>query len=65
MRKIKQWYKRTLCSIFGHKEVWWQEFRPRVERHNSSWKNCKVKAVRGIYKKCARCGKKLSDFERL
>lgn len=65
MNKIKQFIKEQICRVFGHKEVWWQEFRPRIERHNASWKNCKVKEVRGTYKKCERCGKKLSNWTRL
>lgn len=61
----KKRINRLICSVIGHKECWVQEYRPRTERKNASWKNVKVKAVRGIYKECARCGKKLSDFKRI
>lgn len=65
MKRIKKYINRLLCSIFGHKVAWRQEFRTRTSRHRSSWKNRKVREVRGIYQECARCGKKLSNFERI
>lgn len=64
MKKFKLIANRLICAVFGHKVCWVVEERPRVERKNRSWKNRKVKRVRGIYKECARCGKKLSDFKR-
>ena len=65
MLHIKRFINRQLCRIFGHKECWVQTWRPRYSRRHASWKNYKVRWVRGIYKECARCGKKLSKFERL
>ena len=64
MKKFKLIANRLICAVFGHKEQWVIEERSRVERKNGSWKNRKVRMVRGIYKECARCGKKMSDFQR-
>ena len=65
IRNIKRAVNRLICRIFGHKRCTVLVERSRVERKNASWKNCKVKMVRGIYTECARCGKKLSDFKRV
>ncbi len=65
MKRIKKYFNRFLCRIFGHKRCYVLVKRSRVSRHKSSWRNCKVKMVRGGYEECARCGKKLSNFERI
>ncbi len=65
MKRIKKYINRIICRIFGHKRCYVLVERSRVSRHKSSWRNCKVKMVRGGYEECARCGKKLSNFERI
>lgn len=63
--KLKRKIQGFICRIFGHKVVWRQSWRTRVSRRHASWKNYKVRDVRGIYQECARCGRKLSNFQRM
>lgn len=68
MKKYK-WVQRAICFIIGHDVEWVIEHRLRFrliclnrkggkKRNQSRW-------VAGAYKKCSRCGKKLSNFERI
>lgn len=55
---------RILCRILKHKKVFATEYRFR--RNKPFWKGeSKGRYVLGGYWKCARCGKKLSKFERI
>ena len=55
---------RILCRILKHNKVFVTEYRFR--RNKPFWKGeSKGRYVLGGYWKCARCGKKLSKFERI
>lgn len=64
IRKLKL----KLCDWFGHQSVTVLEERWRGKQNILSRKGGKARKgghwVSGYYKKCRRCGKKLSNFER-
>lgn len=77
-KKMSLWLKRLICKYFGHNRVFVIEPRTRVKgksRHRygnlvmslnrKGGKRGDVRVVDGGYYKCARCGKKLTNWERL
>lgn len=64
---MKKW-KKILCKLFGHKSVTVIEWRWRGKQYILNRKGGKPRKgghyVTGQYLKCARCGKKLSNFKR-
>lgn len=70
MKKYKKWLRQAICAIKGHDVVWVTEQRYhggqrwRMSRKGGKKRN-KGRWVLGAYKQCERCGKKLSNFERI
>ena len=64
---IRKW-RQTLCDWFGHQPVKVIEERWRGKQNILNRKGGKSRKgghyVTGYYEKCARCGKKLSNFKR-
>lgn len=78
MKKKFIWLKRLICKIYGHNKVFVIEPRTRIKgksRHRygnlvmslnrKGGKGGGVRVVDGGYYVCARCGKKLTNWERL
>lgn len=78
MKKKFIWLKRLICKYFGHNRVYVVEPRTRVKGkskgrvgntvislNRKGGKGGGVKVVDGCYYVCARCGKKLTNWERL
>lgn len=81
MKKKFIWLKRLICKIHGHDRVFVIEPRTRIKgksRHRygnlvislnrkggKGGKGGGVRVVDGGYYVCARCGKKLTNWERL
>lgn len=78
MKKKFIWLKRLICKIHGHDRVFVIEPRIRIKdksRHRygnlvmslnrKGGKREDVRVVDGGYYVCARCGKKLTNWERL
>lgn len=77
-KKILLWLKRLICKYFGHNRVFVIEPRTRVKGKSKGrvgntvisfkrkgGKGGSVRVVDGGYYVCARCGKKLTNWERL
>lgn len=73
-RKLIKRLKALLCRLFGHREVWVRELRPRAtgmkhKRTANTTQGMKGAAWRNYipveYRKCSRCGKKLSTAQRI
>lgn len=76
-KKTLLWLKRLICKIHGHNRVFVNESRTRIKgksRHRygnlvmslnrKGGKGGSVRIVDGGYYVCARCGKKLTNWER-
>lgn len=61
MKKKFIWLKRLICKIHGHDRVFVIEPRTRIKGKSRG----NVRVVDGGYYVCARCGKKLTNWERL
>jgi hypothetical protein len=72
------WLKRLICKYFAHNRVFMIEPRTRVKGKSKGrvgnsvisfkrkgGKGGNVRVVEGGYYVCARCGKKLTNWERL
>lgn len=77
-KKMLLWLKRLICKIYGHNRVFVIEPRIRVKGKSrgrvgntvitfkrKGGKCGSVRIVDGGYYVCARCGKKLTNWERL
>lgn len=77
-KKTLLWLKRLICKYFGHDRVFVIEPRTRVKGKSKGrvgnavisfkrkgGKGGNVRVVDGGYYVCARCGKKLTNWERL
>ena len=77
MKRRKRLIKRIrafLCRVFGHREEWVTCWRPRAtgmkhKRSSNTTNGMKGAAWRNYvpceYKRCRRCGKKLSEVRRI
>lgn len=78
MKKKFIWLKRLICEYLGHNRVYIVEPRTRVKGKSrgrvgntvisfkrKGGKGGSVRVVDGGYYVCARCGKKLTNWERL
>lgn len=78
MKKKLLWVERLICEYLGHNRVYIVEPRTRVKGKSrgrvgntvisfkrKGGKGGEVKVVDGGYYVCARCGKKLTNWERL
>lgn len=76
-KKTLLWLKRLICKIYGHNRVFVIEPRTRVKGksrgrvgntvmglNRKGGKGGGVRVVDGGYYVCARCGKKLTNWER-
>lgn len=66
-RKMTWWLNKKICMLIGHKLVTVIEARWRetyLASHKSGKKRRHGHWVAGNFQKCARCGKKLSNFKR-
>lgn len=76
-KKMSLWLKRLICKIRGHHRIFINESRTRIKgksRHRygnlvislnrKGGKGGSVRVVDGGYYVCARCGKKLTNWER-
>lgn len=61
MKKKFIWLKILICKIHGHDRVFVNEPRTRVKGKSRG----NVRVADGGYYVCARCGKKLTNWERL
>lgn len=59
-KKTLLWLKRLICKIHGHDRVFVNEPRTRIKGKSRG----NVRVVDGGYYVCARCGKKLTNWER-
>lgn len=77
-KKTLLWLKRLICKIHGHDRVFVIEPRTRIKSKSKGrvgnsvisfkrkgGKGGNVRVVDGGYYVCARCGKKLTNWERL
>lgn len=77
MKKKLLWLERLICEYLGHNRVYIVEPRTRVKGKSrgrvgntvisfkrKSGKGGEVRVVDGGYYVCARCGKKLTNWER-
>lgn len=77
-KKTLLWLKRLICKIYGHNRVFVIGPRTRVKGKSrgrvgniiisfkrKGGKGGNVRVIDGGYYKCARCGKKLTNWERL
>lgn len=77
-KKMSLWLKRLICKYFGHNRVFVIEPRTRIKGKSKGHventvisfkrkggKGGNVRVVDGGYYVCARCGKKLTNWERL
>lgn len=60
-KKTLLWLKRLICKIHGHDRVFVNEPRTRIKGKSRG----NVRVVDGGYYVCARCEKKLTNWERL
>lgn len=78
MKKKLLWLERLICEYLGHNRVYIVEPRTRVKGKfrgrvgntvisfkRKGGKGGEVRVVDGGYYVCARCGKKLTNWERL
>ena len=78
MKKKLLWLERLICKYLGHNRVYIVEPRTRVKGKSKGrvgnavisfkrkgGKGGSVRVVDGGYYVCARCGKKLTNWERL
>lgn len=78
MKKKLLWLERLICEYLGHNRVYIVELRTRVKGKSrgrvgntvisfkrKGGKGGEVRVVDGGYYVCARCGKKLTNWERL
>ena len=78
MKKKLLWLERLICEYLGHNRVYIVEPRTRVKGKSrgrvgntvisfkrKGGKGGEVRVVDGDYYVCARCGKKLTNWERL
>lgn len=78
MKKKLLWLERLICEYLGHNRVYIVEPRTRVKGKSrgrvgntvisfkrKGGKGGEVRVVDGGYYVCARCGKKLTNWERL
>lgn len=78
MKKKLLWLERLICEYLGHNRVYVVEPRTRVKGKSrgrvgntvisfkrKGGKGGEVRVVDGGYYVCARCGKKLTNWERL
>jgi hypothetical protein len=78
MKKKLLWLERLICEYLGHNRVYIVEPRTRVKGKSKGrvgnavisfkrkgGKGGSVRVVDGGYYVCARCGKKLTNWERL
>jgi hypothetical protein len=78
MKKKLLWLERLICEYLGHNRVYIVEPRTRVKGKSrgrvgntvisfkrKGSKGGEVRVVDGGYYVCARCGKKLTNWERL